>query len=73
MLTWLKGVSSVAEDWSKVSWTTLCDVGHITTAISESANAMLKLGNIGVNPWMDVHQTVAISIAQEAIRSNEQL
>jgi hypothetical protein len=73
MLTWLNGVSSVAKDWSKASRTGLCDLGHITTAISESANAMLKLGNFGVNPRMDVHQTVARSIAQEAIRSKEQL
>ncbi len=72
MHLFVRTVVAQAGDWARCKRMGLCDMGHITSALSEAANAMLKRGKLGVNPRMHLNETVETTRKQE-MQNNSQI
>ena len=58
---------AISKDWAKHERMGLTDLGHITTAISESGFAALKNGNLAVHGQMGIDLTADVMFTQERL------
>ena len=58
MLQFVDSVEALKKSWAKCYRIGLCDLGHITTALSEAGFAKLKGGALAVHALMGVNTTV---------------
>ena len=58
MLQFVSSIEALKKSWAKCYRRGLCDLGHITTALSEAGFAKLKGWNLGVHAQMSLNHTV---------------
>jgi hypothetical protein len=67
MLQFVTNVESLKKCWAKCYRVGLCDLGHITTALSEAGFAKLKGGNLAVHAQMGLNATVETMKKQDKL------
>ena len=67
MLQFIDSIESLKKSWAKCHRLGLCDLGHITTSLSEAGFSKLKGWNLAVHAQMGINATV------DTMRKQEQL